>query len=533
MIHGYGAQAVRDAEAPALAAGEPLMRHAAFALAVRTAALLAQHGIAVPGARALVLVGGGNNGGDGLFAAADLTARGMQVTCVLAHHTPHPAGLAAARRAGVELVDLTAASSGDLARLAARADVWLDALAGIGVRGTLRGVPAEVVHTLIAVRTGATSAAGGREPLVVAVDVPSGIGADPGAQVPDDGVLTADLTVTMGAPKAALLLPPGARHAGRIQVVDLGLTRDFAAQQATVCRLTPAEVADRWLVPEPADHKYTRGVVGLTAGSSQYPGAALLCAHAALGVGIGMVRYLGPPDVAATVISAHPEVVPAAGRVQARVIGPGMADDDELAEAMRPALRGWGLGPDVAAGDPADEDPAAEEGDGVAVVLDAGALTELPHAPDTLIKHPVVLTPHAGELRDLLTRLGTEVTRGQIEADPWHWAHTAADRTGTTVLLKGPITIIAPPGTGPGYSQADGTPWLATAGSGDMLAGILGAVLAQAAVGSIGSGDVAAWAAAAVVVHGRAAALAGGPLQAGHLAQAVPAAIASILDERR
>ncbi|MGC0274558.1 bifunctional ADP-dependent NAD(P)H-hydrate dehydratase/NAD(P)H-hydrate epimerase [Pseudactinotalea sp. Z1739] len=531
MIRGYSAQAVRDAEAPALAEGRPLMRNAAFALATRTVALLRRHHIAVPGARALVLVGGGNNGGDGLFAAADLIDRGVQVRCVLAHERPHPEGLAAARRAGAQLVDLAGGvGAGGLSRLGQWADVWVDALAGIGVQGALRGLPAQVVRVLQPIRSGSPV-----DPLVVAVDVPSGVGADPVRAAPPppatgesdtgpggpgdhdepaDGVLRADLTVTMGAPKTSLLIPPGAQHAGRVEVVDLGLGGSFAAQEATVHRLTPTDVADLWPVPEPADHKYTRGVVGLVAGSPRFPGAGLLCAAAALGGGVGMVRYLGRREVADAVIGAHPEVVPEDGRVQSLVIGPGMADDDDLAAAMRRALRGWGLG---------EESP--EDGDAaVAVVLDAGALDHLPDAPAGLTRKPVVLTPHAGELETLLRRFGDEVRREQIEADPWTWAHRAARRTGTTVLLKGAITVIAPPDGGPGYSQADGTPWLATAGSGDVLAGILGAMLAQAH-----PGDVAAVAAAAVVVHGRAAHLAGGPLRSVDLAAAVPRAIADLL----
>lgn len=609
MIRGYGAQAVRDAEAPALAAGRPLMRNAAFALATQIAANLRARETPLPGARALVLVGGGNNGGDGLFAAADLRARGMQVTCLLAHARPHPDGLAAARRAGSRIIDLTqppqrrepsirpvnleephtgnsrtgepetqapgtrepgtrepetqgpgtqGAGTRDLdteqiAHWGRWADVWVDALAGIGVQGALRDLPARVVAVLAGLRHGSPV-----DPLVVAVDTPSGVGADPAQEpIPDDGVLTADLTITMGAPKAGLLLPPGAHHAGRLHVVDLGLTEDFTRQQPAVHRLTATDVVDLWPLPQTSDHKYTRGVVGLYAGSAQYPGAALLSAGAAAGVGVGMVRYLGHPDVAAEVVRAHPEVVSAAGRVQSQVIGPGMApDDDELAAAMQPAVRRWGLEPGAPATSPAHGSAGAEElpADGadaareaatggpggsdhaggssdvherVAVVLDAGALDHLPDAPEALAGHPVVLTPHAGELQRLLNRLGIETGRADIESDPWRWAHTAAARTGTTVLLKGPITVIAPP-EGVGYAQPDGSPWLATAGSGDVLAGILGAMLAQATEAELDS-DVAARVAAAVVVHGRAAELAGAPLRASHLARAVPDAIASLL----
>src|SRR5690625_2005197 len=126
MIRGYDAQAVRQAEAAALAAGVPLMRNAAFALATRIAAHLRVRGVPIPGARALVLVGGGNNGGDGLFAAADLRARGLQVTCLLVHRRPHAGGLAAARRAGARVVDLSAAEEAQIAAAVAPWAAWAD-----------------------------------------------------------------------------------------------------------------------------------------------------------------------------------------------------------------------------------------------------------------------------------------------------------------------------------------------------------------------------------------------------------------------
>lgn len=506
MIDGYDTDAVRRAEEPALAAGEPLMRNASFAIAVRIIALLRDHQVPVPGARVLVLAGGGNNGGDGLYAAADLARRGLQVTCVLAHREPHPGGLGAARTAGARIVDFAAQVDPDLlTELAGGANIWIDALAGIGVRGALRGVPADLIAALAPLRSSAPV-----DPLVVAVDVPSGIGADldPGSPAPaldPAAVLRADLTLTMGAAKAALLVPPGSLAAGQVEVVDLGLGAEFARQRPSVQRLTDRDVADLWPVPERADHKYTRGVVGIAAGSARYPGAGVLCTGGALGVGIGMVRYLGTAGEQVT--AAHPEVVTEPGRVQSLVIGPGIADDAELDSAMDHARRAWDA-----------------EGERVAVVLDAGALTQVPVHPGALAGKPVVLTPHAGELAALLARAGTDVDRADIEADPWRWAHTAAAHTGACVLLKGPVTVIAG-GNGPGYSQAGGTPWLATAGAGDVLAGILGAMLAQATT------DVATVAAAAVVVHARAARLHPGPLSASALVRQVPRAIADLLGE--
>src|SRR5699024_53238 len=145
---------------------------------------------------------------------------------------PHEGGLAAARRAGARLMEAAEPFEADVvAELGAWADVWLDALAGIGIQGALRGLPARVVAALAPVRTGAPV-----DPLVVAVDTPSGISADPGANAETAQVLPADMTVTMGATKAGLLIPPGAAAAGRVDVVDLDLGADFARQVPTVFR---------------------------------------------------------------------------------------------------------------------------------------------------------------------------------------------------------------------------------------------------------------------------------------------------------
>lgn len=532
MIGGYGTEAVRAAEEPALAAGRPLMREAAFALAVRTIALLRRQRRPVRGAAVLVLVGGGNNGGDGLYAAADLARRGLAVTAALLHAAPHAQGLQAARAAGVRLLDLGESLAQDelddhpqmtdpavqrLREAADRAQVWVDALAGIGVRGALRGAAAAAVTVLQDVRGTAAARA-----LVVAVDTPSGVGADP---APVTGpVLSADLTVTFGAAKAGLLLGPGAAHAGRVEVAELpGLAGAFSERAALVRRLTTEDVAARWPRPGRADHKYRRGVVGVAAGSVRFPGAGVLCTGGALGIGAGMVRYLGPEPVAAAVLAAYPEVVPDEGRVQALVLGPGLAEDEDVAAAMAHA---WPvLGRSTRGTRRRRSGPRQER---VALVVDAGALAQIPADAAALRSVPVVLTPHAGELAALLSGRGEQVERDEVEADPWRWANLAAQITGATVLLKGAVTVVVGP-DGAGYAQDEGTSWMATAGSGDVLAGILGAMLAQAD----DEADVTQVAAAAALVHGQAGriAAAGGPLRAGAIAEAVPAAVRAILTD--
>jgi NAD(P)H-hydrate epimerase len=202
---GYTAAQVRAAEQPLLGAGIPLMRHAAAALAAELRGLAPS--------RVLVLVGAGDNGGDALFAVAELAAEGVRADLVATASRHHPEGAAAAVAAGARWVD-----AADAVGLAATADIILDGILGTGTSRSpaLRGAARDVVTALL---PGLDSP---QRPRVVAVDIPSGIGPDDGA-VPDPTVLPADLTVTFGAVKAGLLLEPGSRYAGRVVLVDLGL----------------------------------------------------------------------------------------------------------------------------------------------------------------------------------------------------------------------------------------------------------------------------------------------------------------------
>lgn len=501
MIRGWSAEAIRAAEAPALAAGEPLMRRAAEAVASVVREQLPPSG-EDPGMdpMVLVLVGGGNNGGDGLFAAADLGAT-TEVVVALTRTEVHAEGLDAARAAGVDVIDVSGedADWDGLLEVAERADVWVDALAGIGVSGALRGATGSVVARLRELAEAAPV-----EPRVIAVDIPSGVDADTGSVA--GPVLAADVTVTFGGGKAGLLLPPGDRLCGDVRTVSLGLDEALAAQRATVSRLLDADVADLWPVPEVDAQKYTRGVVGVLAGSEAYPGAAVLCTGAAIRTGCGMARYLGPQRAADLVLARWPEVVTAPGRVQSYVVGPGVGGEDEDRRAeLREAI----------------EEAVSER---LGLVVDAGALDLLPGA-DVLRDVRVVLTPHAGELAGLLAGRGESVSRADVEADPRRWAGRAAELTGATVLAKGPTTVVVAP-DGETYSQADGTGWLATAGSGDVLAGVLGALLA-----GLPEVSVARVAALAALVHGRAGreASGGGPIVATDIIDALPATIAALL----
>lgn len=284
------------------------------------------------------------------------------------------------------------------------------------------------------------------------------------------------------------------------------------------------------------DDKYRRGVVELWTGSVSYPGAARLSAEAAVAAGSGMVRYVGPPAVGAALLAARPEIVLGAGRAQAFVLGSGIAD-----------LRG-----EERAG--AAEARLAESVDaGIPAVLDAGALS----AVDGGGERPWLLTPHAGELARLAARLWSEpVTAAEVQADAAGWAARIAAVTGTTVLLKGRRTVVVGPQER--YLVESPTSALATAGSGDVLAGTIGA-LAAIAQGRPAAGrpSLASLAAAGAWLHAHAgllvqarhenpgirasevlAAAAGllgdwqAPLTALSLARALPGVIGALLSER-
>ncbi|PVU84016.1 bifunctional ADP-dependent (S)-NAD(P)H-hydrate dehydratase/NAD(P)H-hydrate epimerase [Cellulomonas sp. WB94] len=535
MILAFASDAVRAAEEPLLAAGAPLMDRASFALAVRVAAELRARRGRVVGASVVVLVGAGNNGGDALHAGALLARRGAGVLAVATSDRVHPGGLAALRAAGGRIVSVADGGpgprvwAGDAIADAYAADVVLDGLLGIGARGALRGPAAEVVRLLGELMADESAGGRGSGPIVVAVDVPSGIGVDAGDVPRDDdavegrarrgaddrgdgpdgfgAVLPADVTVTFGAAKAGLLLPPAAGLAGRLDVVDIGL--DLTGARPLVARLETDDVAGLWPVPRASSHKYTRGVLGVVAGTPTYPGAAVLTVSAAVRAGAGMVRFLGSPGVTATVLAARPEVVAGDGRVQAWALGPGVdpgdsAQADRVRDGLAQAL--------------ARELPA---------VVDAGGLALLPER----LAPWVVLTPHAGELATLLSARGEDVDRAQVEAEPLRWARRVHELTHATVLLKGAVTVVVGP-QGAVYAQAEAPAWLATAGAGDVLTGLLGALLAGRAEDVVADPTlVAALAAAAALVHGRAADRAnpGGPVAALAVADALPATIAAVL----
>jgi ADP-dependent NAD(P)H-hydrate dehydratase / NAD(P)H-hydrate epimerase len=465
---------VRAAEDVLLAATREgaLMQRAATGLATVCLRLLGR----AHGTRVTLLVGGGNNGGDALFAGAHLAARGARVTAVLLDPgRAHPAGLAALRRAGGRITGTDGADALD------RADLVLDGIVGIGGRGGLRPAAARLAER-------AATGPG----LTVAVDVPSGVDADTGAV--EGAAFAAVHTVTFGAVKPGLVVGEGRGHAGTVHLVDIGLGPHLAPARAH--RLTDADVAAHLQPPDASDDKYSRGVVGVVAGSAVYPGAGVLCTGAALRTRPGLVRYAG--TAADGVRAAWPEAIvtdgrPAdAGRVQAWVVGPGMGTDDDARSVLAEVL--------------ATDLP---------VVVDADALTLAAREPDLVRGRgaPTVLTPHDREFE----RFGVAVGADRIGS-----ARRLAADLGAVVLLKGDATVVADPG-GTAFVNATGTSDLATAGSGDVLSGILGSLLAAGT-------PAAVTAAAAAHLHGRAGevAAARGPIVAGDLVRRLPEAVARV-----
>ncbi len=265
-------------------------------------------------------------------------------------------------------------------------------------------------------------------------------------------------------------------------------------------------------LPTASDHKYTRGVLGVVTGSRQYPGAAVLTTAAALATGLGMVRFYtdaARAGLAMLVLQRSPEVVVAAGKVQAWLLGSGVA----------PA-GGWSLSNWLR-----HRQMAATRAQAAPTVLDAGAL----HLAGTL-RVPTLITPHAGELATLLSARGVPVSHHAIAADPPHWAALAQQTLGVTVLLKGARTVVA--GEGICITLPPSTPWLATAGTGDVLAGIVGALVANWHLELVNQTSLMVkLAATGAYIHARAAhkASGGGPVTATALIDSIAPVVRELL----
>lgn len=492
MIRAYAVSSVREAEAAAMAGLEEseLMSRAASGLAAVASARLGGPG----GRRVIAMVGAGNNGGDALYAVASLARDGATAVVLMVAESVHEGGLRAARDAGVLVLNAvggSAESAAEVSSALSRADLVIDGIVGIGGRP---GLSPQIEALLRKVSDTA---------YVLAVDLPSG--ADPDGEVAAQSCVFADETVTFIAAKPVHLLPATEPAVGRLTVLDIGVK---IAGKPVVERVTQDDVSRLWPQPGPADDKYSRGVLGVVAGGEKYTGAALLAVTSAVCSGAGMVRYVGPPTPTLFIRLQVPEAVIGEGQVQAWLVGPGVDVGDESAH---------GRAQRAAAQSALDS--------GLPCVVDAGGLDLIVERRTT----PTLLTPHAGELAAALSRLeGTSVTvdRAAVTSAPLAHARRLADLTNSTVLLKGATTLVVSPGASglAVRSQPDGPSWLATAGSGDVLAGLAGTLLASG-LSPLDSGSVAA------LVHGLAgdATNPGGPVRALGVAHAIPGVVAALM----
>lgn len=458
---------VRAAEAALMATLPPgtLMQRAAAALARRAALMLD----GVYGSTVLLLVGPGDNGGDALYAGARLARRGARVLALPLASRMHEDGLADLLGAGGRVVHTPPS----------RVDLIMDGILGIGGRPGLREDAMAAVDLV--------------QGPILAVDLPSGVDVDTG-DLPGPAV-TADVTITFGCLKPALVVGEAAACAGLVEVADIGLGPFLGEPFLRVP--SSVDVAAAWRRPGVGDDKYSRGVVGVAAGSARYPGAARLAVAGALSGPGGYVRYAGP--AARDVGAAHPEVVTyqraaEAGRVQAWTVGPGLGTDGVARAELMSML----------------DHP-------VPVCVDADALTLLAEDPVALTgrEAATVLTPHDREFARLSGR--------GPGADRVAAARDLADGLGAVVLLKGHRTVVAAP-DGRAYVNPTGHPALSTAGTGDVLSGLLGSLLASGT-------EPALAAVAAAYLHGLAGARAAedGPVTAPRVAEALRGVVREIV----
>src|ERR1700688_2935672 len=478
-----------------IAAGTPgfaLMLSAGQAVAEAAMALVEEGPI-------LVIAGGGNNGGDGFVAAAELAARGREVSVILLCERDSLQGDAALAARGWKypVLPFNPHAIGKPALI-------IDALFGAGLDRAVKGEPHEMIEAINA--NGAP---------VLAVDLPSGINGTTGAVM---GVaIKAAETVTFFRRKPAHLLLPGRIHCGRVRVADIGIdARVLAEIQPQTFENVPAFWQPSFPVPPVDGHKYARGHALVVSGDIAATGAARMSARGALRAGAGLVTLASPRDalavnaaaLTAVMVRATDTVVEFAElfgdkRFNACVIGPGAGLGERTRDFVLTALSA-----------------------GRGLVLDADALTSFAEAPDRLFEAikashdpQVILTPHEGEF----PRLFSDISNKHPHRSKLERVRAAAERSGSIVLLKGPDTVVASP-DGRATIAANAPPWLATAGAGDVLSGMIAGLLAQG-VPAFEAASMGVW------MHGEAAREAGPGLIAEDLSEVLPAVHRHLYDE--
>ncbi len=457
----------------------------------------------------VILAGKGNNGGDGFGAARWLQNRGAQVRVLLTCGREDLNGSAADERqfyldGGGQLTDdLNDESLVPAENILAGADLIIDALLGTGFSGRLRGITAGLCRVVNQVRV-----------PVLAVDIPTGVNADDGSADPD--AVRAVCTVTMALPKPGLYLYPGRSLTGRIITVDIGMPQLMLQRASLPGMLADKQLAAALMPPRPANmHKGTAGRVLLAAGSLGYTGAAALASEAAVLAAAGLVTLLTPVSAQPILAAKLTEVmVKALPELQPGELAPGAAAFilQEAAERQVLAL-GPGLGTSARTGAVLR---SVLDSVHVPCVIDADALTALAGHTEILktMAAPKILTPHPGELGRLL-----QLSPGEIERQRVKLACSCAETWQAVVVLKGVPTVVACP-DGRYYLNTSGNASMATGGSGDVLTGVIAALLAQ---GLTPEGA----AAAGVYLHGLAGDMAAQNrigLKAGQIVAAIPLA---------
>ncbi len=447
----------------------------------------------------LVIAGPGNNGGDGFVAAAELAAHGREVQVILLCERESLQGDAASAARGWKypVLPFNPQAIGKPALI-------IDALFGAGLDRTVKGEPFDMIEAINA-----------NDAPVLAVDLPSGINGTTGS-VMGTAVRAAE-TVTFFRRKPAHLLLPGRLHCGAVRVADIGIDAKVLAEiEPKTFENIPSFWRGSYPIPEIEGHKYHRGHVVVVSGGLAATGAARLSARGALRAGAGLVTLASPQDalavnaaaLMAVMVRAVDTVVEFAEmladkRFNACVIGPGAGVGERTRDFVLTALSAKG-----------------------AMVLDADALTSFAGNPEQLfeaIRHSsdpqVVLTPHEGEFPRLFSDISNKHPfRSKLER-----VRAAAERAGAVVLLKGPDTVVASP-DGRATIAANAPPWLATAGAGDVLSGMIAGLLAQG-VPALEAASIGVW------MHGEAAREAGPGLIAEDLSETLPAVTRHLYDE--
>jgi hydroxyethylthiazole kinase-like uncharacterized protein yjeF len=438
----------------------------------------------------LVVAGRGNNGGDGVVAAAELAARGREVSVILLCDRDSLQGDAASAARGWKFPVLPFNP-----QAIGRPALIIDALFGAGLDRPVKGDPLDMIEAINA--NGAP---------VLSVDLPSGVNGTTGAVM---GVaVRATETITFFRRKPAHLLLPGRMHCGRVRVADIGINADVLGE---IHPQTFENVPQFWRksfpVPQIDGHKYARGHAVVVSGDITATGAARLSARGALRAGAGLVTLASPTDALAVNAAALTAVM-------VRAIDTAVEFGELLTDKR---LNTCVIGPGAGVGERTRDFVLTALSVRRHLVLDADALTSFAGAPDQLFQsikasqdQQVVLTPHEGEF----PRLFSDISNKHPNRSKLERVRAAAERSGAIVLLKGPDTVVAAP-DGRAAIANNAPPWLATAGSGDVLAGLAAGCLAQGMPGFEA-------AAAAVWLHGEAGAEAGPGLIAEDLPDVMP-----------